>query len=134
MFSGKPDAKSLAAAAAHYFSNDVPVHSLGIDREAAKAKQLEITDLESSDALQDAVLSVHHATIHTLGMSPAVKIVENHLGRTYVKMEQKQAQISLPIIIPQPPPQGPPQQPLPRQGPPPGRPPQGPPPPTPHDP
>jgi hypothetical protein len=83
MFAGKPDGHTLATDAAHYFSDEVPVHSLRIDRDAAKAKQLEIIDLESSDQFQDAVLSVHHATIHTLGMSNAVKIVENHLDRTY---------------------------------------------------
>jgi len=45
-------------------------------------------DLEDDQALQDAVLSVHHATMHTLS-GPAVKIVENHLNRAYVKMQQQ---------------------------------------------
>lgn len=50
----------------------------GIDRDAAKAQGLVIEDLEDDEALQEAVLSVHHAIMHTMGMSLVAKIVENH--------------------------------------------------------
>jgi hypothetical protein len=42
-----------------------------------------VVDLEKSQPLQDAVLSVHHSYIHTFGGS-AVKLIENHLGSRYV--------------------------------------------------
>jgi hypothetical protein len=48
-------------------------------------------------ALQDAVLSVHHATMHTFN-GAAVKIIENHLGVAYVKIAQT---IQVPIGFPQ---------------------------------
>ena len=42
---------------------------------------LEVVPLEDDPALQDAVLSVHFACIHTLSATGAYKIIENHLGR-----------------------------------------------------
>jgi hypothetical protein len=92
MFAGRDDAAEKAAEVAAYFADDEGdhgLHSLGIDREAAKEQGLVIDALEADPALQDAVLSVHHATMHTLSGSPAVKIVENHLGRMFVKMAQQ---------------------------------------------
>ena len=41
---------------------------------------LVITALEDDQSLQDAVLSIHHSYMHTLMNTPAMKIVENHLG------------------------------------------------------
>ena len=75
------------------------VHS-NIDRDQAKEIGLKIEDLEKDQALQDAVLSVFHATTHTLAGTPSAKIIENHLGKAFVKMQQ--------IVIPQPPAWNPP--------------------------
>lgn len=41
---------------------------------------LNVERLENDKKLQDLVLTVHHAYMHTFSMSPAVKIVENHTG------------------------------------------------------
>lgn len=62
-------------------------HSLGISRDQAKAQGLAIVDLEADQALQDAVLSAHHASVHTFATG-AVKIVENHLGKAFVRVQQ----------------------------------------------
>lgn len=49
------------------------------------------------------MLSVHHAAIHTLN-GPAFKIVENHLGKGFFKIQQAmQFQMPAPFI-PVPPP------------------------------
>lgn len=83
-------------------------HALGIDRDQARKRGAVIVNLEKSQALQDAVLSVHHAAIHTL-TGPAIKIVENHLGRGFFKVTQAvQAQMPFPVLpqapgLPQPP-------------------------------
>lgn len=90
MFAGATDAPQKAEDIAGYFA-DYEIHqshALGIDREQARDQNVVIEDLESDQALQDAVLSVHHAAMHTLG-GPAVKIVENHLGRAFVKLAQQ---------------------------------------------
>jgi hypothetical protein len=47
---------------------------------------LKIEKLEDDKKLQDLVLTVHHAYMHTFSMSPAVKITENHLGTATVLM------------------------------------------------
>lgn len=47
--------------------------------------ELNVTPLESDDELQDAVLTVHHAFIHTLTQTPAYKIIENHNGIAFIQ-------------------------------------------------
>jgi hypothetical protein len=98
MFADADDAAKKAEHIASYFANYEihQSHSLGIDREKAKEQGLLVDDLETNQELQDAVLSVHHATMHTFN-GPAIKIVENHLGRAYVKMVQQVAiQVPMP--------------------------------------
>ena len=90
MFRGRPDAHEAAARVAEYFADDrVHVaHSRGITREAVRSAGVVVEDPEDDAALQDAVLSVHHATMHTLNMTPTAKIVENHLGRAFLNQAQ----------------------------------------------
>lgn len=65
---------------------------------------LRIRRLERDDALQDAVLSIYHALDITFS-GPAVKIVENHLGRRKVRVSQQVVVQAAPA-----PPEGAPQQ------------------------
>ena len=51
---------------------------LGPDR--CREIGLKVTTLEKDQDLQEAVLSVHHACIHTLSATGAYKIIENHDG------------------------------------------------------
>lgn len=90
MFAGRADARTHAASVADYFGDYTKhrSHSLGIFRDDAVRNGVPVTHLESDQLLQDAVLSVHHATMHTFS-GPAIKIVENHLGRAYVKLSQR---------------------------------------------
>ncbi len=69
MFAGKRYASSRAEKVAAYFANYTlhQSHSLGIDRDQARAEGVVIRDLERDQTLQDLVLSVHHATMHTFG-------------------------------------------------------------------
>jgi hypothetical protein len=81
---------------------------------------LVVTDLEADQNLQDIVLSVFHATTLTFDNTAAVKVIENQLGRAFVKI-QRTVQIPLqmvpPPMVPQPtpvpsgPPSSPPQPP-----------------------
>src|SRR5712691_5768640 len=99
MFAGEPYPARAAERAVKYFAsfNIHRSHSLGISRDQARAKGVVIDDLEDNEALQDAVLSVHHAAIHVLSMTPTVKMIENHLGRAFVQQQQA---IQLPFAIP----------------------------------
>jgi hypothetical protein len=113
MFGGDPEAGAKAARVADFFADyeTHQSHSLGIDRDQAREVGVIIEDLEDDAALQDAVLSVHHATFHTLSGN-AVKIVENQFGRGFFKVQQMIAPVQVgPMsgppggqIIPVPPP------------------------------
>jgi hypothetical protein len=89
MLAGQPNAGRKAALIARYFGayRTHRSHSLGINRDLAREKGVVVDNLEADQDLQDAVLSVHHATLHTFA-GRAVKIVENHLGRAWVQSAQ----------------------------------------------
>jgi len=58
---------------------------------------LNIEMLEEDPELQDAILTVHHACIHTLSSTGAYKIIENHVGTAFIQVARLvQAQIGLP--------------------------------------
>jgi len=46
---------------------------------------LKVEFMEEDQKLQDAILSVHHATIHTLASTNACKIIENHHGVSFIQ-------------------------------------------------
>jgi hypothetical protein len=52
---------------------------------------LRVRLIEDDEKLQDAVLSVCHATEITFSMGNGVKIIENHLGRRKVNLQARQA-------------------------------------------
>lgn len=76
-------------------------HGRHIDRKQAKKIGLKIKDLEIDDKLQDLILSIFHATTHTFDGTGAVKIIENHMGKAFIKQ--------LRVVVP-------PQQPKPQEG------------------
>jgi len=59
-------------------------HNRHLSIERCKEIGLIIEDLEASQRFQDAVLSVHHACMHTLSSTPAYKIIENHNGIAFI--------------------------------------------------
>jgi hypothetical protein len=125
MFAGDPDATNKAQTAADWFSNFnfFKSHGRRVSSADARALELEVFDLEADQALQDVVLSIHHAVRHTYNRTPMVKLIENHNGRAYMEFtpQQPQLQIALPFGAPpgsppKPPPQ-PPASPPPQQQP-----------------
>lgn len=98
MFAGQDKADAKAADVANFFADydTHQSHGLGIDRDQARAVGVDIDDLEDDPRLQDAVLSVHHAAMITMD-GPAVKLVENHLGRAFVKLAPQVIQVPVQI-------------------------------------
>lgn len=86
MFSGDPEAHEKAASIADWLADDAQhlSHSRALTREALVGRGVRVTALEDDQELQEAVLSVHHAYLHTFSGS-AAKIVENHLGKRFVQ-------------------------------------------------
>ncbi len=65
-------------------------HSRHVPRKELEDHQLSIRRLEKDETLQDLSLSVFHATTHTFSGTPAVKIVESHTGRAFIKQHVAQ--------------------------------------------
>lgn len=61
------------------------VHSRHFDISFCQGIGLNIIPLEDDPKLQNAVLSVHHSFIHTLSSTDAIKIIENHNGKAFIK-------------------------------------------------
>jgi len=62
-------------------------HARHIPRAEVEGRQLSVHRLEDDQILQDLALSVFHATTHTFSGTPAVKIVESHTGRAFIKSQ-----------------------------------------------
>ena len=65
-------------------------HSRPLPPKRCKEIGLNVHYLEDDKDLQDAVLSVHHACIHTLSGTAAYKIIENHAGKAYIQLAGQQ--------------------------------------------
>ena len=76
------------------------IHERHIPIDTCKKLGLKIVDLESDQDLQDLVLTVHHAFMHTFSNSAALKIIENHDGVAYIESLPNQHAIKLPMTIP----------------------------------
>lgn len=72
-------------------------HSRHIHADDCLKIGLNIRMLEDEPALQDAVLSAHHAFMITLSNTPAAKIIQNHLGVAFVKQV---GAMPMPVQIP----------------------------------
>ena len=66
-------------------------HARHLSFEYCKRIGLNITLMEDTPDLQDAVLSVHHMCIHTLGATMAIKIIENQEGNAFIHVAQQVA-------------------------------------------
>lgn len=64
-------------------------HSRHISRSKAKELGLVVEDLEDDQTLQNLVLATFHATSHTFAGTAAVKIIENQMGRAFIKQERQ---------------------------------------------
>ncbi len=89
MFSADPEAEQKAARIVEFLSDDDihKAHERHIPMDQCIAIGLKIKPLESDPALQDTVLTVHHCYMWALMNSTAFKIVENHAGQAFVKLQ-----------------------------------------------
>jgi hypothetical protein len=89
MFADDPEAHAKAEAAAKWFADfsEFRSHGRRVSREDARAQGLKVLALEDDDTLQDAMLSVHHATQLTLSGTPVCKMIENHRGRAWLRQK-----------------------------------------------
>jgi hypothetical protein len=97
MFKGQRSGSRKATDIGNWLgSHDVfKTHGRPISRSAAEQNKLKILELESDQDLQDAVLSIYHAVVHTLANTNAVKIIENHLGKAYLQGVQTMMMVGM---------------------------------------
>jgi len=93
-------AEKIAAWFADYESFQSHGRRVGPDQ--ALEQGVKVVRLESDQQLQDAVLAVHHAAMHTFSGTPAMKIIENHHGRAWIT-QSGQLRIAVPGPLPIPP-------------------------------
>ena len=88
MFKSSEDRSILAKDVSDWLADhkQFKSHSRHLSRDLLEARKLKIPRLEDDDDLQDLSLSVFHATTHTFTGTNAVKIVESHQGRAFIKM------------------------------------------------
>ena len=80
---------------------DFKSHSRHIARDELIERGLIVEKLEIDHDLADSALSAFHATIQTLVGTPSIKIMENHLGRAYIKQAPPPQVIPVPTLGPQ---------------------------------
>ena len=90
MFAGdskaKQKAKRIVDRLSDYSSNKA--HDRHIHADECLQMGLKVEMIETDQVLQDLVLTVHHCYMHALTNTPAIKIIENHLGAAFVKQLQ----------------------------------------------
>lgn len=88
MLHGDPQATAKADAIVAGLSDvdDNKSHARHIHIDRCEALGLKIERLEDDQELQEAVLTVHHCFMHSLGVSGAAKLVENQNGAAFIKL------------------------------------------------
>lgn len=64
-------------------------HARHISKKECEDVGLTISELEANQELQDAVLTTHHAFMHTFSNTYCVKIIENHNGVAYIEQSKR---------------------------------------------
>ncbi len=86
MFNGEKDADKKANTIIKELEDHAVTKSYARHLSASKCKDmgLKVEILEDEQKLQDAVLTIHYACIHTLSATVASKIIENHNGKAFI--------------------------------------------------
>lgn len=100
MFKDLPNATQKAAEIATWLADrkNFQSHSKHISRPEAEKRGFNVEHLEADQTAQDLFLSIFHATTHTFSATSAVKIIENHMGKAFIKQ-----QALIPVSMPVPP-------------------------------
>ena len=90
MFKGDCKARVKAEGIAKWLANhgEFKTHGRHIPRTEVERRGLKVRHLEEDQTEQDLVLSVFHATTHTFAGTIAVKIIENNLGKAFIKQSR----------------------------------------------
>ena len=87
MFKNREDRMKKAEEISQWLADhkEFKSHARHIPRSEIESHGLTVSHLEDDHVFQDLALSVFHSTTHTFSGSRAVKIVESHIGRAFIK-------------------------------------------------
>lgn len=104
MFAGDPNGPQTADHIASKLAKheDHLTHGRHLSRETLEGMGMKIVHLEDDPDLQDAFLSVFHATTHTFTMTSALKIIENQNGKAFIKQGQVVVPMGPCVMMPGP--------------------------------
>lgn len=90
MFLGDSDKEAKATRVLNELGDHAltKAHDRHLSAQKCRDAGLAIEMLEDDNELQDSILSVHHSCVHTLTATPAVKIIENHMGVAFIQSVQ----------------------------------------------
>jgi ClpP class serine protease len=99
MFDGDANADAIADTIVQTLGSHAATqtHARHIHRKRAKALGLKIVDLESDPKLYNAVMAVHQASMITFEHGSAFKMLENHLGSSFIYAQPAIAVMGAPI-------------------------------------
>ena len=92
----REDAQRLAEEFAKYIN--FGSHGERVGRKKVRELGVRVTDLENNDDLQDADLSIRHATVHTFSRTPGTKIIEHHHGKSFVQMSGSKSALTRGVV------------------------------------
>ena len=97
MFSGEEDAKEKASRVVAELTDTEThkTHQRHVPASKCTEIGLNVSMLENDADLQDLVLTVHHCFMHSLSNTQAFKIIENHLGNAFIKLQPPVPKINL---------------------------------------
>ena len=73
-------------------------HNRHLSSEFCRDLGLKVSFFGDNKLLQDAVLSVHHACMHTFASTRAIKMIENHEGTAFIQQINQQQRV---VVNPQ---------------------------------
>lgn len=71
-------------------------HGRFIDRQQARGIGLIVDDLEANANVESATVGLFHSITHTFNGTAAVKLMESHRGRAFIKLQQQFIQVAAP--------------------------------------
>ena len=108
MFKGLDDRSEKAKSVSKWLANHkhFKSHARHIPRAEVEDHGLKVSRLEADEIFQDFALSVFHSVTHTFTGTSALKIIENHTGRAFIKSQVVQPVPAIQLGIAQVAPEG----------------------------
>ena len=85
---GTNESEPVGSAHSQFLANydEHKTHGRPLGYDDLNSKGMTIKLLESNQKLQDLVMTVYHATMHTFADTLAIKVIENQRGKAFIRL------------------------------------------------